>query len=103
MLGNPTEKTLLVLNRVSNQSQISVEDIETHLKGQLKGRIPDEPTLVLRSINEGVPIALGDPETRFARAINNLAVNALMAAFAKDSNIVDEKAARIAISETGAD
>ncbi len=73
LLGYPTEKTLLVLNRFGNQSQISVEDIETHLKGQLKGRIPDEPTLVLRSINEGVPIALGDPETRFARAINNLA------------------------------
>ena len=39
----------------------------------------------------------------YPRAINNLAVNALMAAFAKDSSIVDEKAARIAISETGAD
>ena len=73
LLGYPAEKTLLVLNRFSNQSQISIEDIETHLKGQIKGRIPDEPTLVLRSINEGVPIALGDPETHFARAINNLA------------------------------
>jgi len=73
LLGYPPEKTLLILNRFSNQSQISVEDIETHLKGTLKGRIPDEPTLVLRSINEGVPIALGDPETYFARAINNLA------------------------------
>ena len=35
--------------------------------------------------------------------MNNLAVNALTAAFARDSAIVDEKAARIAISETGAD
>jgi pilus assembly protein CpaE len=73
LLGYPLEKTHLVLNRFNPQSQISVEDIETHLKGKLKGRIPDEPALVLRSINEGVPIALGDPETRFARAINNLA------------------------------
>ena len=39
----------------------------------------------------------------YPRAINNLAVNALTAAFARDSAIVDEKAARIAISETGAD
>lgn len=37
------------------------------------------------------------------RAVNNLAVNALTAAFARDNAIVDEKAARIAISETGAD
>lgn len=73
LLGYPSDKTLLVLNRVGGQSQISVEDIETHLKGQLRGRIPDEPTLVLRSINEGVPITLGDPESRYARAIHNLA------------------------------
>jgi pilus assembly protein CpaE len=73
LLGYPVEKTMLVLNRFSTQSQISVEDIETHLKGALKGRIPDEPNLVLRSINEGVPIALSDPDTRYTRAINNLA------------------------------
>ena len=39
----------------------------------------------------------------YPRAINNLAVNALTSAFARNSTIVDEKAARIAISETGAD
>jgi type II secretory pathway predicted ATPase ExeA len=39
----------------------------------------------------------------YPRAVNNLAVNALTAAFARHSTIVDEKAARIAISETGAD
>ena len=73
LLGYPTEKTLLILNRFTTQSQISVEDIETHLKGQLKARIPDEPNMVLRSINEGIPVALGDPDSRFSRAINNLA------------------------------
>ncbi|MGB8385907.1 MAG: hypothetical protein WCG47_32495 [Dermatophilaceae bacterium] len=39
----------------------------------------------------------------YPRAINNLAVNALTAAFARNTSIVDEKAARIAISETDAD
>ncbi len=39
----------------------------------------------------------------YPRAVNNIALNALTAAFARDSSIVDEKAARIAISETGAD
>jgi pilus assembly protein CpaE len=73
LLGYPVEKTMLVLNRFTTQSQISVEDIETHLKGSLKGRIPDEPNLILRSINEGVPIALSDPETRYSRSVNNLA------------------------------
>lgn len=39
----------------------------------------------------------------YPRAVNNIAVNALTSAFARNSTIVDEKAARIAISETGAD
>jgi type II secretory pathway predicted ATPase ExeA len=39
----------------------------------------------------------------YPRAVNNLAVNALTAVFARNSNIVDEKAARTAITETGAD
>jgi type II secretory pathway predicted ATPase ExeA len=39
----------------------------------------------------------------YPRAINNLAVNALTSAFARKNSIVDEKAARIAITETGAD
>ena len=40
----------------------------------------------------------------YPRAVNNLAVNALTAAFARNNPIVaDEKAARTAISETGAD
>ena len=39
----------------------------------------------------------------YPRAINNLAVNALTAAFARKTSIVDEKAARIAITETGGD
>jgi type II secretory pathway predicted ATPase ExeA len=37
------------------------------------------------------------------RAVNNLALHALTAAFAADHAIVDEKAARIAIAETAAD
>ena len=35
--------------------------------------------------------------------MNNLSVNALTAAFAKNQPIVDEKAARIAVTETGHD
>ena len=39
----------------------------------------------------------------YPRAVNNLAINALTAAFARNSAIVDEKAARIAVTETGGD
>jgi pilus assembly protein CpaE len=73
LLGYPGEKTLLVLNRAGTTSQISAEDIEAHLKGRLRGRIPDDPVAVLRSINEGVPLVVSAPESRFAVAINHLA------------------------------
>lgn len=39
----------------------------------------------------------------YPRAVNNLAINALTAAFARKSAIVDEKAARIAVTENGGD
>jgi type II secretory pathway predicted ATPase ExeA len=39
----------------------------------------------------------------YPRAVNNLAINALTAAFARNQSIVDEKAARIAVTETGGD
>jgi len=39
----------------------------------------------------------------YPRAINNLAINALTAAFVRKSAIVDEKAARIAVTENGGD
>lgn len=39
----------------------------------------------------------------YPRAVNNLALNALTAAFTRDNPIVDEKAARAAIAETNTD
>jgi type II secretory pathway predicted ATPase ExeA len=39
----------------------------------------------------------------YPRAVNNLAINAITAAFARKSAIVDEKAARIAVTENGGD
>src|SRR5699024_8237190 len=39
----------------------------------------------------------------YPRAVNNLAVHALMAAYAAGSALVDEKSARVAVTETGAD
>ena len=39
----------------------------------------------------------------YPRAVNNLAVHALIAAFAAKTSIVDEKSARIAVTESGHD
>ena len=62
------------------------------LAGRSDTLFSDDAVTLIHNASRGYP-----------RAINNLAVNALTSAFARNSSLVDEKAARIAISETGAD
>jgi type II secretory pathway predicted ATPase ExeA len=64
----------------------------TKIAGRTDTLFSDDATTLIHTASRGHP-----------RAVNNLALNALTAAYARNSTIVDEKAARIAISETGAD
>lgn len=73
LLGYPADKTLLVLNRAGTGSQISVEDAESHLKGKLKARIPEEATALIQSVNEGVPLVVSAPASRYSAAVLHLA------------------------------
>ena len=69
-------------------------DYLTHhlaLAGRSDTLFSDDAVALIHQASRGYP-----------RAVNNLAVHALIAAFARKT-IVDEKAARIAISETGGD
>ena len=68
--------------------------ITHHLKiaGRADTLFSADATTMIHNASRGYP-----------RAVNNLAVNALTAAFARNSPMVDEKAARTAITETGAD
>jgi type II secretory pathway predicted ATPase ExeA len=70
------------------------EYITHHVKiaGRSDTLFSDDAMTLIHNASRGYP-----------RAVNNLAVNALTAAFARKASIVDEKAALIAISETGAD
>ena len=70
------------------------EYITHHVKiaGRSDTLFSDDAITLIHNASRGYP-----------RAVNNIAINALTAAFARDGSIVDEKAARIAISETGAD
>ena len=72
----------------------TAEYVAHHIKiaGRGDTLFSDDAVTLIHNASRGYP-----------RAINNLAVNALTSAFARQSSIVDEKAARIAISETGAD
>ena len=68
--------------------------ISHHIKiaGRTDTLFSDDAITVIHNAARGYP-----------RAVNNLAVHALTAAFAAKTAIVDEKAARIAVTETGHD
>jgi len=72
----------------------TVDYIRHHCKiaGRSDALFSDDAIALIHNASRGHP-----------RAVNNLALHALTAAFAADHAIVDEKAARIAISEIAAD
>jgi pilus assembly protein CpaE len=73
LLGYDSEKILLLLNRATVQAGIPIADVEASLKGQLVAKLPDDPMLVLRAINEGVPFMQSAPNSALAQEIASLA------------------------------
>ena len=63
-----------------------------HLAGRSDTLFSDDATTLIHQVSRGLP-----------RAVNNLAVQALVAAYATQRNIVDESSARAAVTEVTAD
>jgi pilus assembly protein CpaE len=73
LLGYELEKVLLVLNRANAVSGIPVADVAATLKGELAIKLPDDPQLVLRAVNEGVPFVQSAPQALLSQEIDRLA------------------------------
>ena len=89
------DQRITVRYALPGMSASETGDYITHhvkIAGRTDTLFSDDSITLIHNASRGYP-----------RAVNNLAVNALTAAFARNASIVDEKAARIAISETGAD
>jgi len=87
------DQRISVRYAVAGMSAAETADYITHhlkIAGRTDTLFSADAITVIHNASRGYP-----------RAVNNLAVNALTAAFASNNAIVDEKAARIAISETG--
>jgi pilus assembly protein CpaE len=61
LLGYASDKISLVLNRATVAAGIPVADVGASLKGEIVAKLPDDPMLVLRAINEGVPFMQSTP------------------------------------------
>jgi pilus assembly protein CpaE len=73
LLGYDHGRISLVINRSTLQAGIPADDVGASLKGEILARLPDEPLLAMRAINEGVPVVQSAPTSGLAVEINRLA------------------------------
>ncbi len=73
LLEYPREKMLLVLNKADNRLGIRVESVESNIKQKVVLQIGNSPQEVTLSINQGVPVVIGQRELRVAKDIFALA------------------------------
>jgi type II secretory pathway predicted ATPase ExeA len=88
------DQRIAVRYSIAGMSGTDTADYSHHCKiaGRADTLFSEDAIALIHNASRGHP-----------RAVNNLALHALTAAFAADHAIVDEKAARIAITETAAD
>ncbi len=67
------ERLHLVINRAGISGGISVREVEALLQKKARARLPDDPELVLDSINQGVPLVQHAPRSSLTRSIIRLA------------------------------
>ncbi|MGA8516621.1 MAG: hypothetical protein WBR33_16505 [Pseudonocardiaceae bacterium] len=77
---------------MTNQETTSYPRHHLTLAGRSDTLFSDDATTLIHQTSRGYP-----------RAVNNLALQALVAAFATDKTIVDESSARIAVTEVTAE
>jgi pilus assembly protein CpaE len=77
LLGYSSSRVRIVLNRSHTQAGIPAAEIGESLRRELLAEIPDEAGLVLRSINEGVPIVTGAGDSKVALEIRKFAATCL--------------------------
>ena len=72
-LNYPPNKIMLVVNKVDRRSGITAQMIEDNIKHQVVAQIPLDETLVLNSINRGVPFMMDQRAKPIGQAIIQLA------------------------------
>jgi pilus assembly protein CpaE len=71
-MGIPTPKMRLVLNRANTKVGLTERDVERAVRLGIDTALPSD-VVVAESVNRGIPVVMGAPRSRFARAIDDLA------------------------------
>jgi len=72
-LGYQDKRTLFLVNQVNAGSGLTPDEVEETLRIALPVRIPFDPSAVIRSINEGTPLAWNNRQHRIVTEIERLA------------------------------
>lgn len=77
-IGYNHNKIKLIINRYSDNSQISIEDFEKEVNKEVFAKIPNNYLTISDAINQTSPLDITNPQSNIAKAYKNLA------------NIIDE-------------
>ena len=72
LLGTPSSKLRLVLNRANAKVGLDVNEVEKTLHLQAEALLPSD-ILVPQSVNKGVPAVMGNPKSGFTKALSAFA------------------------------
>lgn len=90
-LGLEPEKVQVIMNRDKPGSEIELQEVEEALGQELLGGLPSEGNLVMPSVNEGRPIALSHPESKFVSKLEDLTRQAIKDFFDLEDELIDDQ------------
>ncbi len=76
-LSIPPERVVLLLNKSDAHSEFNKESVEANLRFPIAGQIPNDPKLVINSINRGNPFVTTHPESEISQRIRELVAKLL--------------------------
>ena len=72
-LGYPSEKMVLVVNRVDSRGGISVQDIQRSISHPIAATVVNDYQTAVAAVNRGVPFVIGQRDSQISRNMRDLA------------------------------
>jgi len=88
------DRVVLLLNKSDAHSEFNKESVEANLRFPIAGQIPNDPKLVINSINRGNPFVTTHPESEISQRIRELVGKLMPAPAAAPAPEAAEKKAR---------
>jgi pilus assembly protein CpaE len=85
------DRVVLLLNKSDAHSEFNKESVEANLRFPIAGQVPNDPKLVINSINRGNPFVTTHPESEISQRIRELVAKLLPAAPAAEPEAAEKK------------